>query len=85
MITGVRLDAEWHELRMVGLPTIRGHSNSPTMFVPNRGRALKPCDLSFGRRHFTPPQRDWRTRNFDILRTGGSSRPRIRKPAPRQN
>jgi hypothetical protein len=50
-ITGVRLDAlDRHELRMVGRSTIRGrHSNRPAMFVTNRGRALKPRELSFGR------------------------------------
>ena len=31
------------EVRTVGLPTIRGrHSNRPAIFVPSRGRALKP-------------------------------------------
>src|SRR5436189_277423 len=49
-ITGVRLNApDRHEVRTVGLPTIRGrHSNRPAMFVTNRGRALRPRELSFG-------------------------------------
>jgi hypothetical protein len=48
-ITGVRLDnPDRHEVRMVGLPTIRGrHSNRPVTFVPNRGRALKLRELGF--------------------------------------